>query len=135
MRKLKPDEHFEAFSGFLVPANSSVKKESQKMASDEPVVRMAEIEIDPTHLEAYRRLLAEEIEASVRLENGVLALNAVAIKGSPEKIRILEIYANQTAYEAHLQTPHFLKYKESVAGMVTSLTLIEVEPVMMRSKP
>lgn len=47
---------------------------------------MAEIEIDPTHLEAYRRLLAEEIEASVRLENGVLALNAVAIKGSPEKL-------------------------------------------------
>ncbi|MDO3443380.1 putative quinol monooxygenase [Agrobacterium sp. V1] len=105
------------------------------MASDEPVVRMAEIEIDPTHLEAYRRLLAEEIEASVRLENGVLALNAVAIKGSPEKIRILEVYANQTAYEAHLQTPHFLKYKQGVAGMVTSLTLIEVEPVMMRGKP
>ncbi|AYM58713.1 putative quinol monooxygenase [Agrobacterium fabrum] len=95
---------------------------------------MAEIEIDPTHLEAYRRLLAEEIEASVRLENGVLALNAVAIKGSPEKLRILEVYANQAAYEAHLQTPHF-QYKEGVAGMVTSLTLIEVEPVMMRSKP
>lgn len=51
------------------------------------------------------------------------------------KLRILEVYANQAAYEAHLQTPHFLKYKEGVAGMVTSLTLIEVEPVMMRSKP
>jgi|OM-RGC.v1.027822095 quinol monooxygenase YgiN len=111
------------------------KKESQKMASDEPVVRMAEIEIDPAHLEAYLRLLAEEIEASVSLETGVLALNAVAIKGSPEKIRILEVYANRAAYEAHLQTPHFLKYKEGAAGMVTSLTLIEVEPVMMRSKP
>lgn len=105
------------------------------MASDEPVVRMAEIEIDPAHLEAYRRLLAEEIEASVSLETGVLALNAVAIKGSPEKIRILEVYANRAAYEAHLQTPHFLKYKEGAAGMVTSLTLIEVEPLMMRSKP
>lgn len=96
---------------------------------------MAEIEVDPTQLESYCRLLAEEIEASVRLENGVLSLTAVAIKGSPEKIRILEVYANQTAYEAHLQTPHFLKYKQGVAGMVTSLTLIEVEPVMMRSKP
>lgn len=53
--------------------------------SDEPVVRMAEIEIDPTQLDAYRRLLAEEIEASVSLEIGVLALNAVAIKGSPER--------------------------------------------------
>ncbi|WP_162936747.1 putative quinol monooxygenase [Agrobacterium deltaense] len=96
---------------------------------------MAEIEIDPIHLEAYRKLLAEEIETSVSLEKGVLALNAVAIKGSPEKIRILEIYANRAAYEAHLRTPHFLTYKEGVAGMVTSLTLIEVEPVVMRSKP
>lgn len=124
------------FRRFLIRHGEfAIQKESQKMASDEPVVRMAEIEIDPTHLEAYRRLLAEEIEASIRLENGVLALNAVAIKGSPEKIRILEVYANQAAYEAHLQTPHFLKYKQRVAGMVTSLTLIEVEPLMMRGKP
>lgn len=42
--------------------------------SDEPVVRMAEIEIDPTQLDAYRRLLAEEIEASVSLEIGVLCI-------------------------------------------------------------
>lgn len=103
--------------------------------SDEPVVRMAEIEIDPIQLDAYRRLLAEEIEASVSLEIGVLALNAVAIKGSPEKIRILEVYADRAAYESHLQTPHFLKYKEGVAGMVTSLTLLDVEPIMLRSKP
>ena len=96
---------------------------------------MAEIEIDPTHLEAYRRLLAEEIEASVRLENGVLALNAVAIKGSPEKLRILEVYANQAAYEAHLQTPHFLKYKEGVAGMGTTPPFIGGGPAMMSRQP
>ena len=102
--------------------------------SDDLVVRMAEIEIDPAHLEAYRSLLTEEIEASVSMENGVLALNAVAIKGFPEKIRILEVYANQAAYEAHLQTPHFLKYKAGTEGMVTSLTLLDVEPVILRSK-
>ncbi len=103
--------------------------------SDEHVVRMAEIEVDPTQLDAYRALLAEEIEASVSLESGVLALNAVAIKGSPEKIRILEVYENRAAYEAHLQTPHFLKYKEGVAGIVTSLTLLDVEPILLRRKP
>ena len=103
--------------------------------SDETVVRMAEIEIDPVHLDAYQRLLAEEIEISVNIEEGVLALNAVAIKGYPEKIRILEVYASRAAYEAHLQTPHFLKYKAGTVGMVTSLNLIDVEPLMMRSKP
>ncbi|POO56872.1 putative quinol monooxygenase [Agrobacterium rosae] len=99
------------------------------------VVRMADIEIDPLHLDAYRHLLAEEIEASVSMEEGVISLNAVAIKDCPEKIRILEIYASPAAYEAHLQTPHFLKYKTATAAMVRSLTLIDVEPVILRSKP
>ncbi|CDM56547.1 MULTISPECIES: putative quinol monooxygenase [Rhizobium] len=99
------------------------------------VVRMAELEIDPDQLEAYRALLAEEIEASVTLEDGVLSLHAVSIKDSPHKIRILEVYASSKAYEVHLRTPHFLKYKSGTAGMVTSLTLVDVEPVMMRAKP
>jgi quinol monooxygenase YgiN len=96
---------------------------------------MAELEIDPATLEAYRALLTEEIEASVALEDGVLSLNAVSIRDHPNKVRILEVYANREAYEAHLQTPHFLKYKTETAGMVTALTLIDVEPIVMRSKP
>lgn len=103
--------------------------------SRKPVVRMAELEIDPDTLESYRALLKEEIEASVALEDGVLSLSAVSIRGNPNRIRILEVYADQEAYEAHLQTPHFLKYKNQTAHMVTSLTLIEVDPIAMCAKP
>ncbi|PDT03110.1 antibiotic biosynthesis monooxygenase [Rhizobium chutanense] len=103
--------------------------------SRKPVVRMAELEIDPDRLETYRELLTEEIEASVALEDGVLSLSAVSIRDKPNHIRILEIYAGQEAYEAHLQAPHFLKYKKLTADMVTSLTLIEVDPIAMRAKP
>lgn len=100
-----------------------------------PVVRMAELEIDPGTIETYRALLTEAIEASITLEDGVLSLNAVSIRDHPNKIRILEVYANKEAYETHLQTPHFLKYKNETSGMVTSLTLIDVDPIAMRSKP
>lgn len=103
--------------------------------SGKPVVRMAELEIDPGTIEAYRALLTEEIEASVALEGGVLSPNAVSIRDHPNKIRILEVYADRQAYETHLRTPHFLKYKNEAAGMVTSLTLVDVEPIVMRSKP
>ena len=103
--------------------------------SGKRVIRMAEIEIDPARLEAYCALLSEEIDASVSLEKGVLSLSAVAIKEKPHRIRILEVYASQEAYEAHLKTPHFLKYKSETAGMVTSLTLVELDPIAMRSKP
>ncbi|MGO6998070.1 putative quinol monooxygenase [Rhizobium ruizarguesonis] len=103
--------------------------------SRKPVVRMAELEIDPDTLETYRTLLTEEIETSIALEDGVLSLSAVSIRNNPNRIRILEVYANQEAYEAHLRTPHFIKYKNQTAHMVTSLTLIEVDPIAMRAKP
>lgn len=101
---------------------------------DDKMVRIAELEIDPDQLEAYRALLSEEIEASVEREPGVLMLHAVAEKDKPEQIRILEVYASRQAYEAHLETPHFLKYKNGTADMVKALRLVDVDPVMMRGK-
>jgi quinol monooxygenase YgiN len=101
---------------------------------DGKIVRIAELEIDPGQLDAYRALLSEEIEASVEKEPGVLMLHAVAERERPERIRILEVYANRAAYEAHLTTPHFLKYKAGTADMVRALRLVDVDPVMMRGK-
>jgi quinol monooxygenase YgiN len=99
-----------------------------------PIVRIAELEIHPDHLDTYCALLREEIEASVALEPGVLALNAVSLKNNPTSIRLLEIYADEEAYHSHLQSPHFLKYKTQTAKMVMSLRLVETEPLLLRSK-
>ena len=99
------------------------------------IVRMADLEIDTAHLDDYRALLAQEIKASVAIEPGVLMLHAVALPDDPCMIRILEVYASQSAYEAHLKTPHFLEYKNGTSGMVKSLRLMEVDPIAMRAKP
>ena len=100
----------------------------------EKIVRMAELEIDPNQLEAYLVLLTEEIEASIEKEPGVLMLHAVSMKDAPEKVRILEVYANKQAYEAHIQTTHFLTYKTLTAGMVKSLNLVDVDPIVLSAK-
>lgn len=100
----------------------------------ETIVRMAELEIDPAQLDDYIALLTEEIEASVEQEPGVLMLHSVSIKDQPEKIRILEVYANRHAYEAHIQTPHFLKYKTLTAGMVRALNLVDADPIALAAK-
>lgn len=93
------------------------------------LVRLAKLVIDSTQLEAYNALLKEEVETSVRVEPGVLTLYPVADKAHPNHITILEIYADVAAYQAHLKTPHFLKYKNGTNGMVTSLELAEVLPL------
>ena len=101
---------------------------------DERIVRIAELEIDPARIAEYRAFLAEEIEASVAKETGVLMLHAVAERNQPEQIRILEVYADQEAYEAHIRTPHFLKYKEGTADMVKALRLVDVDPIALHAK-
>ncbi len=100
-----------------------------------PVIRLAEIEIDVSAVDAYRAALKEEIEASIRLEPGVLTLYAVAVKDHPTQIRLFERYANPAAYQAHRQTAHFLKYKAATQEMVKSLRLIEAEPILLGAKP
>ncbi|HUN56575.1 MAG TPA: antibiotic biosynthesis monooxygenase [Candidatus Binataceae bacterium] len=99
-----------------------------------PIVRIAELEVDPNQIAAYHALLSEEIEASIRIEPGVLFLYAISIKGSPEKIRVIEAYADRAAYDAHLTTPHFLKYKTHTESMVKSLRLFETDPIILRAK-
>ena len=75
-----------------------------------PFVRMAELEIDPAQLEGYKAAVKEEMDTSVRLEPGVLAIYAVAEAGQPTRLRFFEIYADETAYKAHIGSAHFRKY-------------------------
>jgi hypothetical protein len=45
-----------------------------------PYVRIAELEIDPTQLESFKASVKEEMDVSVRVEPGVLAIYAVGEK-------------------------------------------------------
>jgi 4-carboxymuconolactone decarboxylase len=95
-----------------------------------PMVRLAKLVIDPVHLESYKSALEEEVTASVRLEPGVITLYAVFEKNRPTHLTILEIYADRAAYEQHIKSPHFLKYKTSTEHMVKSLELIDTIPLV-----
>ena len=44
-------------------------------------------------------------------------------------IRILEIYASEEAYQQHLKTDHFLRYKQGTLHMVKSLKLPTMQPL------
>jgi quinol monooxygenase YgiN len=118
------------FAGSLFLRGSFLSAQS----GQDRVVRLAELEIDQARLDLYKAALRDEIAASIRVEPGVLALYAVSVKDHPTQIRLFEMYANPAAYEAHLQTPHFKKYKADTAGMVKSLKLIETEPLLLGAK-
>ncbi len=105
-------------------------KESSQPAPKKNLVRLSKITVDPAQLERYNAFLEEEIEASMRLEPGVLTLYAVSEKEHPNKVTILEIYADQDAYKSHIQTPHFQKYKQGTLQMVQELELVDSTPLI-----
>jgi len=98
--------------------------------ADSNKVRLSMITVDSTRLGEYNVFLKEEIEASMHLEPGVLTLYAVSEKDNPNKLVILEIYADEEAYQKHIKTPHFLKYKKGTLDMVQSLDLIDCTPLI-----
>ena len=109
-------------------------RNARAQTADTPIVRIAELEIDPAQLEAYKAALREEISTSVRVEPGVISLLAVAVKNQPNQVRLFETYASPAAYQSHIHSPHFLKYKTETAQMVRSLRLIETDPILLGTK-
>ena len=96
----------------------------------ERIVRLAEIEVFQEKLEDYMGFASEVGLVSMASEPGVIALFSMQDKANPCKIYILEVYADREAYQAHLQTAHFRKYKKGTADMVKSLKLIDTNPLV-----
>ena len=99
-----------------------------------PFVRIAELEIDPAQLENYKAAVKEEMETSVRVERGVLAIYAVAEKDNPTKLRFFEMYTDESAYKAHIESAHFKKYVSATKEMITSRRLIDTVPIQLSAK-
>ena len=93
------------------------------------LVRIAEVEVYPEHLEAYLAAATEIQQKSLAEEPGVLCLFPTQMKEDSTHFRILEIYASQQAYQHHIQTAHFQKYKQGTLHMVKSLKLQDLTPL------
>ena len=99
------------------------------------IVRIAEIEVYPEYLNEYLDAARNVGAESVKLEPGVICIFPMQITESPNEIRIIEIYQSDAAYQSHLQTPHFLKYKQGTLHMVKSLKLVNQTPLDSNAMP
>ena len=93
------------------------------------IVRIAEIEVYPEYLTEYLEFANEVDRLSVEWEPGVICLFPMQSAEDSTQIRILEIYASEEAYQSHIQTSHFLKYKQGTLHMVKDLKLPSMKPL------
>ena len=92
------------------------------------IVRLSKIEVYPQYLDEYMNYATEVGEISLRTEPGVLTMYAVGEK------EILETYASREAYEQHIASEHFQKYKQGTLHMVKSLVLSDQTPLNPANK-
>ena len=93
------------------------------------IVRLSKIEVLPEHIDEYVVFAAEVGEISLQEEPGVLTMYAVADKENPCMITILETYASKQAYESHIASDHFRKYKQATQHMIKSLERCDQTPL------
>ena len=105
------------------------EKPSAATATANMIVRIAEIEVFPQYLEEYLAFANEVDRLSIEREPGVICLFPMQSAEDSCQIRILEIYASEEAYQLHLKTPHFLKYKQGTLHMVKDLKLPTMKPL------
>ena len=104
-------------------------KPSVESTAQNMIVRIAEIEVYPQYLEEYLAFANEVDRLSIAREPGVICLYPMQSAEDSCLIRILEIYASDEAYQQHLKTGHFQKYKQGTLHMVKDLKLPTMKPL------
>lgn len=78
------------------------------------------IDIKPEHREAFIEAMLEDARGSRENEPGCVRFDVIQDEANPNRIYLYEVYRDRAAFEAHLQTPHFLKWQATVKDWFAS---------------
>lgn len=83
-----------------------------------------EFHIRPDAFARFRDLVGENAAASVRDEPGCRRFDILLPRdGEGPVVRLYEIYDDEAAFQAHLETPHYARFKEATDPLIESRTI------------
>ncbi len=86
--------------------------------ADNFVMRLVKVEVKKGNEEAFAHSVKKEITTSIASEPGMEIMMSGTNKENPNEWYFVEVYANDQAYDNHVQTPHYEEYIEETDGMV-----------------
>lgn len=101
----------------------------------QPIVRLFELHADPGRQEAFDAAGRRNLDASLQMEPGVLAMYAVTDRQRPGVAYVFEIYADADALKTHLATAHYADFLRATQPLVADKKLTETTPVFLAEKP
>ncbi len=72
------------------------------------------LQIKEGHKEEFVEALLEDAKGAVSDEPGCLRFDVIQDSGDPNRIWVYEVYADEAAFQAHLQAPHYIKLTNTV---------------------
>ena len=73
--------------------------------------------------ETFLTLMLENAKASEELEPGCLQFDVCTNPETPDQIFLYEVYADSTAFKAHLAMPHFKSFDEATGNMIAAKSI------------
>ena len=82
-------------------------------------VLQVNIRIKPENVDAFMKKCLENAR-DARKEPGCKQFDVLVDPKDGTKVMLYEVYNDEKAFEAHQQTPHYLRWKERVAPMMAA---------------
>jgi len=83
-------------------------------------VLVVNVKIKAGEIDPFMEKLFANATAARETEPGCRQFDVLADPADPTKVMFYEVYANEAAFQAHQQTPHFKRYIETALGHVES---------------
>ncbi|AUI66875.1 MULTISPECIES: putative quinol monooxygenase [Glaesserella] len=100
-----------------------------------PIMNIFELGIKAGQTAAYDEVGKYNITASVQNEKGTLAMYSAKRKNNPEMAYMFEIYADNDAYQTHIQSPQYRFFLQKSPELLTDhKRKINVEPQYLADK-
>jgi autoinducer 2-degrading protein len=83
-----------------------------------------EFDIAPDRWDEFMRLMAANAEASRRDEAGCRRFDVCTPRDGANRVFLYEIYDDEAAFQAHLQSRHFKEFAAATQDMITGRKLV-----------
>jgi quinol monooxygenase YgiN len=85
-----------------------------------PFVIIAEFEVRPGKLEQFLEHAEVDSRHSVADEPGCRQFTVTVDREQPDRVVLFEVYDDEAAFEAHLETPHLKAFRAGIEPLIVS---------------
>jgi len=83
-----------------------------------------DFQVKPESRDAFLKLIRENAVLSLRNEKGCRHFDVCIPLDSAPRVFLYEIYDDETAFKAHLETPHYKSFAAAAAPMVQDRKIV-----------